>query len=353
MVKPFEKAHKVVKGRLKMSEYKAGMRDNPDLDLFGYWQTKRYEPPFAENGRVPRNEFGNVELFQPSMLPIGCVHLRHMPNLNRVCRKLDIDVAAAVVGFDAHAGFSHAVYDGWVVCEEYRETVVAAYEQDRREEMKKAIEKNQQRILNNWSHLVKLLLIREKLKTKYGGGGGDGKKIATLLHKSTEKASRAGKRKQTDAKANADDQLNDTMEDIDYTKVGAKLNQVKAKTKTETPDAVATAAASTAQWVENDKNDDDDDDGEIHLTAGRTKKSTTKKQTATARTATRTQPVRGKRASKAKKSQEDDEENDNENAGSARVNDAEKRSDCEHKTATATANKADNDDFKLSESDDE
>jgi xeroderma pigmentosum group C-complementing protein len=44
------------------------MRDNPDLDLFGFWQTKEYEPPIAENGRVPRNEFGNVELFQPHMV---------------------------------------------------------------------------------------------------------------------------------------------------------------------------------------------------------------------------------------------------------------------------------------------
>jgi xeroderma pigmentosum group C-complementing protein len=112
MVKPFEKPYKIVKGRLKRSEYKAGCRDNPDLDLYGFWQTKAFEPPVAEAGRVPRNEFGNVELFQRSMLPIGCIHLKGMPNLNRICRKLNIDCAAAVVGFDAHGGFSHAVYDG-------------------------------------------------------------------------------------------------------------------------------------------------------------------------------------------------------------------------------------------------
>jgi len=89
-----------------------GLRENPDLELYGFWQTKMYEPPFAENGRVPRNEFGNVELFQPCMLPIGCVHIKGCPNLNRVCRKLNIDCVAAVVGFDAHGGFSHAVMDG-------------------------------------------------------------------------------------------------------------------------------------------------------------------------------------------------------------------------------------------------
>lgn len=167
IVKPFEKSYKIVKGRLKMSEYKAGMRNNPDLDLFGYWQTKEFEPPIAENGRVPRNEFGNVELFQPHMIPVGCIHLRNMPNLNRVCRKLGIDVAAAVVGFDAHGGFSHAVCDGWVLCEEFKDTVLEAYEEERRNDVKKAFEKREARIIENWAHLVKSVLIRERLKKKY------------------------------------------------------------------------------------------------------------------------------------------------------------------------------------------
>lgn len=34
-----------------------------------------YEPPVAKDGIVPRNEYGNVDLFQPSMLPKGTVHI--------------------------------------------------------------------------------------------------------------------------------------------------------------------------------------------------------------------------------------------------------------------------------------
>ncbi len=78
----------------KKSDYKAGVRENPELDLYGSWQTRPYEPGYAQNGKVPRNDFGNVELFQPCMLPHGCVHLRNMPNLLRTCRKLNIDCAA-------------------------------------------------------------------------------------------------------------------------------------------------------------------------------------------------------------------------------------------------------------------
>ena len=45
------------------------------MELFGEWQVEPYDPPTAKDGKVPRNEFGNVELFKPSMLPKGCVHV--------------------------------------------------------------------------------------------------------------------------------------------------------------------------------------------------------------------------------------------------------------------------------------
>lgn len=55
---------------------------------------------------MPRNEFGNVYLFLPSMMPVGCVQL-NLPNLHRVARKLDIDCVQAITGFDFHKGYSH------------------------------------------------------------------------------------------------------------------------------------------------------------------------------------------------------------------------------------------------------
>ncbi|KAM6343926.1 DNA repair protein complementing XP-C cells isoform 2-T2 [Alca torda] len=83
-------------------------QDKEDLALFGRWQTEDYQPPIAVDGKVPRNEYGNVYLFLPSMLPVGCVQLR-LPNLNRLARKLDIDCAQAITGFDFHGGYSHPV----------------------------------------------------------------------------------------------------------------------------------------------------------------------------------------------------------------------------------------------------
>lgn len=113
------------------------LHDYNDLALYGHWQTEEYQPPIAVDGKVraalgvgvgvsrlpcfpsssslacpslqvPRNEFGNVYLFLPSMMPVGCVQM-NLPNLHRVARKLGIDCVQAITGFDFHGGYCHPV----------------------------------------------------------------------------------------------------------------------------------------------------------------------------------------------------------------------------------------------------
>ncbi|XP_077849644.1 DNA repair protein complementing XP-C cells isoform X9 [Macaca mulatta] len=117
--------------------------------------------------KVPRNEFGNVYLFLPSMMPIGCVQL-NLPNLHRVARKLDIDCVQAITGFDFHGGYSHPVTDGYIVCEEFRDVLLTAWENEQAIIEKKEKEKREKRALGNWKLLAKGLLIRERLKRRYG-----------------------------------------------------------------------------------------------------------------------------------------------------------------------------------------
>ena len=87
--------------------------------------------------------------------------------LNRVAKKLNIDCAPAMVGFDFHSGFTHPVYDGYVVCEEFRETLMDAWNVDVEERARKAEEKREKRILENWEKLTRGLLIAQKVKRKY------------------------------------------------------------------------------------------------------------------------------------------------------------------------------------------
>nr|XP_020728302.1 DNA repair protein complementing XP-C cells [Odocoileus virginianus texanus] len=166
-----EVPYKMVKGysnrarRARQAEPQ--LHDYNDLGLFGRWQTEEYQPPVAVDGKVPRNEFGNVYLFLPSMMPVGCVQL-HLPNLHRVARKLNIDCAQAVTGFDFHKGYCHPITDGYVVCEEYRDVLLTAWENEQALVEKKEKEKREKRALGNWKLLVKGLLIRERLKLRYG-----------------------------------------------------------------------------------------------------------------------------------------------------------------------------------------
>ncbi|XP_057560732.1 DNA repair protein complementing XP-C cells isoform X2 [Hippopotamus amphibius kiboko] len=166
-----EVPYKMVKGysnrarRARQAEPQ--LQDYNDLGLFGEWQTEPYQPPVAVDGKVPRNEFGNVYLFLPSMMPVGCTQL-HLPHLHRVARKLNIDCAQAVTGFDFHKGYSHPITDGYIVCEEYKDVLLTAWENEQALIEKKEQEKREKRALGNWKLLVKGLLIRERLRLRYG-----------------------------------------------------------------------------------------------------------------------------------------------------------------------------------------
>uniref|UniRef100_A0A667WCU5 Xeroderma pigmentosum, complementation group C n=1 Tax=Myripristis murdjan TaxID=586833 RepID=A0A667WCU5_9TELE len=165
-----EEPYKMVRGfsnRSRKARMMSEQKDEKDLPLFGEWQTEEYQPPVAVDGKVPRNDYGNVYLFKPCMLPVGCVHLR-LPNLHRVARKLDLDAAPAVTGFDFHGGYSHAVTDGYIVCEEHEELLRAAWVEEQEVQKQKEKEKQEKRAIANWTLLVKGLLIRERLQRRYG-----------------------------------------------------------------------------------------------------------------------------------------------------------------------------------------
>ncbi|XP_052902231.1 DNA repair protein complementing XP-C cells homolog [Anopheles moucheti] len=162
VIRHFEQAYKIVRTKLK--------RQPADLELFGYWQTEEYIPPEPVNGIVPRNAYGNIEIFKECMLPKGTVHLKHY-GLSYICRKLGIDYAVAVVGFGVHAGGNHPIFDGIVICEEHRDRLLEAWQRHQDEAAQKKIEKKQTAVLKNWVKLVKGLLVRRRLKHKYNFEG--------------------------------------------------------------------------------------------------------------------------------------------------------------------------------------
>lgn len=166
VVRPNQEPYKITTRKKKWDKNLGGFLHDLPQELFGEWQTGPYVPPVAKDGKVPRNQFGNVELFQPCMLPIGCVHLK-LPGLARVANKLKIDCVPAVVGFDQSRAGAHPVVEGFVVCEEFKDILIAAWDEEQENAKVRDQSRREKRVLYNWRRLIKGLLIREQLKEKY------------------------------------------------------------------------------------------------------------------------------------------------------------------------------------------
>ena len=71
--------------------------------------------------------------------------------------------------FQAKVYFSHR-FDGWVVCKEHEAALLAALDEYQAEEALKAEAKIEKRVYGNWKKLIKGVLIRERLRLRYGKG---------------------------------------------------------------------------------------------------------------------------------------------------------------------------------------
>lgn len=72
-----------------------------------------------------------------------------------------------MMGWDYHCGGCHPVFDGFVVCREFEDTLIDAWNADLEEKARRAEEKREKQILENWRKLVKGVLIAHKIKLKY------------------------------------------------------------------------------------------------------------------------------------------------------------------------------------------
>lgn len=175
-VKADEHPTKVLKCSSKLSKVQAlEAVDYGDADpggtiaLYGRWQMEPLCLPCAVNGIVPKNEWGQVDVWSEKCLPPGTVHLR-VPRVVPIAKKLEIDFAPAMVGFEFRNGRSIPVFDGIVVCAEFKDTILEVYadEEERRQaEEKRGIEAH---AVSRWYQLLSSIVIRQRLNNSYGNG---------------------------------------------------------------------------------------------------------------------------------------------------------------------------------------
>ncbi|KAA6419983.1 MAG: DNA repair complementing XP-C cells-like [Trebouxia sp. A1-2] len=142
--------------------------DSMVTKMYGRWQTQQWEVPTAVGGVVPKNDRGNVHCPPlASELPKGTVHLQ-MPRLGPICKKLSVDYAPAMTGFDIRGGRSVPVIEGVVVCKEDEATVLEAYIEDERLREERAGERRRQEAHAAWRQLLRSIWTRLRLHRDYG-----------------------------------------------------------------------------------------------------------------------------------------------------------------------------------------
>lgn len=138
--------------------------DNAGTALYAPYQTSLYVAPPVINGQIPKNGYGNLDVYVPSMVPPGGIHISH-PDTARAARIVGIDYADAVTGFSFKGRHGTAITSGAVVAVEYREAVqevIKAFEDERvqAEEERRSLE-----ALKTWKRFLAGLRIRQRIES--------------------------------------------------------------------------------------------------------------------------------------------------------------------------------------------
>ena len=140
-----------------------GEEDDAGVALYAAFQTEPYIPPPVIDGLVPRNAYGNLDVYVPSMVPPGGAHIRS-PDAVKAARVVGVDYVEAVTGFKFQGRHGTAIIEGIVVAAEYRDAVGAVIRgfQDAREEVLE--KKRSAEALRLWRRFLVGLRIVERME---------------------------------------------------------------------------------------------------------------------------------------------------------------------------------------------
>lgn len=158
--------------RREIAEAEAVTGEKVLQGLYSFDQTDWIIPPPIRNGIIPKNEYGNIDLFVEHMCPKGAVHVPYRGTV-RVCKRLEIDYAEAVVDFEFGHRMAVPVIQGVVIAEEYHDRVMEELAKDEAERNRKEDEKRRKAALAMWRKFLMGMRIMERIRQDYGDTKGD------------------------------------------------------------------------------------------------------------------------------------------------------------------------------------
>ena len=129
-------------------------------------QTDWIIPPPIEDGVIPKNAFGNMDCYVPSMVPKGAVHVP-LRSTVKVCKRLGIDYAEAVTGFEFGKRIAVPIITGVVVAQENEKRVLEEWEKDETERRIKEEGKREKQALALWRKWLMGLRVIQRVKEEY------------------------------------------------------------------------------------------------------------------------------------------------------------------------------------------
>lgn len=138
--------------------------------LYALDQTEWIILPPIENGKIPKNAYGNMDCFVPSMVPKGAVHIP-LNSTAKICKRVGIDFAEACIGFEFGKQRAVPIIQGVVVAEEHSDLVMDEWDKDEEERKRKSDSKREKAVLVAWKKMLVGLRIMRRMREEYGGDG--------------------------------------------------------------------------------------------------------------------------------------------------------------------------------------
>ncbi|TEB03966.1 Rad4-domain-containing protein [Coprinellus micaceus] len=165
--------------------------------LYSRSQTEVYVPPPVVDGKIPKNDFGNIDMYASDDVAEGsCTSAipgfdaEQIKGLPKIAKKLGFDYAEAVTGFEFRKRRANAVIEGIVIATENESAVLDAYWEHQKAEDEKAQAKKEEKALQHWIKLVQGLRIRQRLQEEYADRGTPSKAESSKKGASAKKTKR-------------------------------------------------------------------------------------------------------------------------------------------------------------------
>jgi xeroderma pigmentosum group C-complementing protein len=141
------------------------------IEVYGDWQTTKIAPKIVNDGIIPSNEHGNIEIWggNEQLVPVGTILIRKdYKQVVKVAESFGVQYREALFGFEEKAGRKFPVIGGVVILESDSDIIFSAIaELDAQMESRSAAKKEAD-VLARWCRVVRLAITRCKLKDRHG-----------------------------------------------------------------------------------------------------------------------------------------------------------------------------------------